>query len=245
MNAIITRLAVFLVLVSALGSCSSDDVRPPVDVPERAIFWEPAGFCFPHSDTSDTLFVSNNGSVARTWTPTHAPDGATNLDEPVTIPAGQTVAILFSWTPDDTGNVIDSLVVATSDPVVPGLVIPFRRVSDGYVDTEPPPAPSLVLPLDDDTLRVGTSELLEWTRVSDCSGIRRYQVQIAADPQFQTVLLSAFIGLTVAQIDIESGDEGVAYWRVRAQDEADLVSAWSNVRSWVVVSAAPDRFTPR
>jgi hypothetical protein len=238
MNALIARLVVFLLLGLAFGGCSGDDVRPPIVLPERSLFWEPASFCLPHSDTNDTLFVSNFGEDAQTWTPSHSPSGATNLDATVTIPAGQTVAILFSWTPPDTGTVSDSLVVHTSDPVVPHVSIPFRRVSAGYVDTEIPPTPALILPVDEDTLRVGTSEVLEWTRVSDCSGIKRYQIQIAADAGFQTVLLSAFVGLTVAQIDIEAGDEGEAWWRVRAEDNAALRSLWSEPRSWIVVSAA-------
>ena len=238
MNATTVRVLFFFLLGLVLGSCSSDEVRPPV-IPERSLFWEPASFCLPQSDTNDTLFVSNFGDVARTWTPTHAPAGATNLGTQVTVPAGQTLAILFSWTPPDTGTVSDSLVVHTSDPAVQHVSIPFRRVSAGYVDTEIPPTPKLVLPLDGDTLRVNTSELLEWTRVSDCSGIKRYQVQIGADAQFQTVLLSEFVVSTVAQIDIEPGDEGEAWWRVRAEDNASLRSLWSEPRSWIVVSAAP------
>jgi hypothetical protein len=224
--------------LALLAACGSDKVTPPEETPQLQLpFWEPRSFCLPSTATSDTLFITNFDDEPFIWQPTHAPSGSsTNLNQTFAIDSATTVAILWTWNPPGSGTVTDSLVVLTANPDVPRIVIPFRRVAAGYVDIEPPAAPILAVPADGDTFHVGNEIQVLWSRVSDCSGISRYDFQLALDPQFQQIVPLDPVGVnTGAEITVEPDDEGhPAYWRVRARDKAGLNGPWSEVRSWTV-----------
>jgi hypothetical protein len=220
-------------MIGALTGCA-DDSAPDPNPQIEALFWEPRSVCLPVSDISDTLFVTNFEDSPLQWMPTHVPAGSINLDDDVTIQPETTVGILWTWAPGGTGIVTDSLVVETDDPASPRVVIPFRRESSGYVDDDPPPAPVPAQPDEGATFQVGDSLDIAWSRVSDCSGIARYELQIAGNPQFTGGLFSENTPFSGARVEVETGDEGPGYWRVRARDNVGLASAWSPVRSWTV-----------
>jgi hypothetical protein len=170
------------------------------------------------------------------WRPAHVPAGATALGRDFDVDRVSVFAVVWVWPFSGGLPQVDSLVVETSDPGARRIVVPFRRESSGYVDVDPPAAPVLGLPRDGTVFRVGQSFPVLWTRISDCSGIRSYDLQIAADRDFREILLDARRGISTGTIIIEPGDEGQAFWRVRARDGSAgaLVGPWSQPRSWMV-----------
>jgi hypothetical protein len=225
-----------LLMLAALTGCGGDDGGPDPLPEDPDLFWQPRSFCLPVADTGDTLFVTNFDDAPLQWLPERVPAGSTNLHLDVTIEPGTTVGIVWTWAPGGTGVVTDTLVVETNDPAAPRVVIPFRREAAGYLDDDPPPAPVPGQPEDGATFQVGNEIDLAWTRVSDCSGIARYEFQIATDRQFSgpSLVLSGNTSFPGVQLEVEPGDQGEAFWRVRARDNVGYPSAWSEIRSWTV-----------
>ncbi len=233
-----TQILIFLASLAVTACGGSDPVtRPPVEPPAATLFVEPRSYCLPAAASGDTLFIHNSGTAAFTWTPQSVPAGSTNLNRTITVDPGTIAAILWTWTPADPLPAVDSLVVTTSDPGLPRVVIPFRREAANYFDVDPPGAPVPALPVDDAVFHPGDSFSIMWSRVSDCSGGVSYQVQISDSPTFTNLLLSQNIGVSSAVIEVDPGeaDLGRAYWRVRARDANGLSSVWSTMRSWTVV----------
>lgn len=225
-----------LLLLAAFPGCGDDGEPDPL--PEDiGFFWQPRSFCLPVADTGDTLFVTNFDDAPLQWQPERVPAGSTNLNLDVTIQPGTTVGIVWTWIPGGTGVVTDTLVVETNDPSAPRVVIPFRREAAGYLDDDAPPAPVLGLPEDGATFAVGDTIEVMWTRVSDCSGIARYEFRVALTPQFSGAdqVFFADTPHTGVGIEVEEDDRGKqAFWRVRARDNAGYPSPWSEIRSWTI-----------
>lgn len=228
------RRHLLLLLLALLPGCGDDDGGPDPLPDPVGLFWEPRSFCLPVADTGDTLFVTNLDDAPLQWQPERVPAGSTNLNHDVTIQPGTTVGIIWTWAPGGTGVVTDSLVVETDDPAAPRVVIPFRREAAGYLDDDPPPAPVPGLPEDGATFAVGDTIEVMWTRVSDCSGIARYELEIARNPQFTGQVFRPYSSFSGARVEVEPGDEGAGFWRVRARDNVGYPSPWSEIRSWTI-----------
>jgi len=224
--------------VLALSGCGGDKTIPKVD-PQGTLFIEPTSFCLPSDVTQDTLFLQNISDLPVTWTARSVPAGSTNLDREFTVEPGTVVALVWTWTPPGSLPAADSLVAETTDLAHRRVVIPFRKERADYLDIDPPTAPTLALPLDAAVFHPGDSFGIQWSRVSDCSGIAYYQFHLSDSPSFTTLLLSQSIAATAAVIEVDPGDAdlGTAYWRVRARDNAGLTSSWSAVRSWTITPA--------
>jgi hypothetical protein len=95
----------------------------------------------------------------------------------------------------------------------------------------PPPAPELLSPADGAVLSVSQPVTLTWSALS---GAGQYSVEIAAASDFTTLEESYTVKATTTQVsDLEAGAH---YWRVRGAGAPGEEFAWSDVRSFVLVS---------
>ncbi|MEM3765821.1 MAG: PKD domain-containing protein [Candidatus Bathyarchaeia archaeon] len=96
------------------------------------------------------------------------------------------------------------------------------------LDTQDPPSPSLLSPLKN-TLINKTTPTLDWSDVSDPSGVR-YFLELDDDPNFVSPLL-AKTWLTSSQYTISSQEalkDGTYYWRVKAVDGMGNEGNWAS-----------------
>lgn len=105
------------------------------------------------------------------------------------------------------------------------------------METEPPPVPTMLLPIDDE--KAEAQPIFSWAAVSDPSGLT-YTFQLADDASFTTLVLEKK-GLTtptyaLSKIEkLESTKkEAPYYWRVKAIDGASNEGAWSTPWSFYV-----------
>ncbi len=102
------------------------------------------------------------------------------------------------------------------------------------LDNTLPAVPALVSPGDEAT--VSNSATLDWSDVTDASGMR-YQVQVDDNSDFASPLLDTS-SLTASAYTMGPGETlpaGTYYWRVRALDGAGNASAWTSAWSFVVL----------
>ncbi|MHA2356406.1 MAG: hypothetical protein ACXADC_14615 [Candidatus Thorarchaeota archaeon] len=99
---------------------------------------------------------------------------------------------------------------------------------------QPPEAPILI----DPGTTISTDHLtLNWTAAYDLEdAIDRYEIQMSATSDFSLIL--AEWNVTSTDKELTGLSNGVYYIRVRAVDDHDAVSAWSNVESFVVELSA-------
>ena len=102
-------------------------------------------------------------------------------------------------------------------------------------------APTLVSPANGATFPLGSNLTLDWTDVSDPSGVQYYEVAVSMNAAFLTGFGSAFppgAGIyTTSQATNPTFQEGVFYWRVRTLDGVNNFSPWSEVRRFTLGSA--------
>jgi plastocyanin len=84
---------------------------------------------------------------------------------------------------------------------------------------------------------IGDDLGVDWSDSTDGSGIKNYQVQLASDEGFETILSSEFF--TNSDGIFSDLDDGSYSWRVRAQDNAANWSEWSQVKSFTVDTLPP------
>ncbi len=241
----LTTLLTAVVLFSAV-SCGSDNpaspagpiVPPdPISDPGSILVEHPGGFCLPHDIAGDTLWVHNRGKAPLEWVTALAPAGSDLGGVKFTVEPGTVAAVVWSWNPTSGPPSVDSLVAFTSDPEQSRLVIPFRRVDDNHREEFGPPAPIWITegPVN---LILDVPQTIEWTRVSDCSGIDLYEMQFSRDPSFSTCPTNCGtlrVGITTPQIVAEStqGDQGRTYVRVRATALDAPDGPWSEVMALI------------
>ncbi len=118
-------------------------------------------------------------------------------------------------------------------------------VSDGstvkeakfIVESDPPPAPTLISPISG--ARLTTAESFEWEGVTDPSGVK-YMFEIGADEQFSTMILTEN-NISTTQFSLSEEQQNQLrpgktpfYWRVKAIDGASNAGQWSDVNSFEV-----------
>ncbi|MCL0103966.1 hypothetical protein M1O51_05120, partial [Dehalococcoidia bacterium] len=115
------------------------------------------------------------------------------------------------------------------------------------VDTAPPPAPTLVLPLSGATLPNIYNPTLDWTDVFDPSAPVEYQVQVDDDPDFGSPAFDSG-WITVSTATTTDLPAGTYYWWVRARDAADNKGLFSAPRQFTITDtiapAAPTLVSP-
>lgn len=232
--------ALLLGAAALLGGCSESGTGPPPPPPAvtaESFFHEPVAFCLTAGSPGDSLSLYNLGPDTLVWTPTRVPEGLTGLDDAeITLLPGEPPTVFhWTWEPTDPVPLSDTLVAITNDPVRSEIRIPFEY-SNGGPDPSPPLAPVLAVPGDGATVRVGEDLLVAWSEVRDCSPVVSYRLEISDSPGFTNrVFFTLDEAFAVLVPDPE--DVGVAYWRVRARNEAGLSGPWSPVRSWVIEPA--------
>ena len=163
---------------------------------------------------------------------------------------GETVTVYYdgkSIATTATDNNGDFTVIITIPPSDGGKHV--ISISDGNitrdipfsVETEPPVIPTLLLPADTSLTRA--EAYFDWAAVTDVSVPVTYDLEIATDRNFSTVLIHK-IDLTDSQYTL-TPDETLAadfknapyFWRVRAIDGAGNASEWS--APWVLYISVP------
>ena len=116
----------------------------------------------------------------------------------------------------------------TSTPVTSTFTITTAAAT---TDTTPPPTPSPLLPLMGGT--ANSKAYFDWEDVTDTSTPVTYNLQIASDIAFTTIVLDK-AGLTTSEYTLTEEEklqpataETLYYWRVRAIDGASNVSGWT------------------
>ena len=110
------------------------------------------------------------------------------------------------------------------------------------METEAPPAPSLLSP-EDETKALATTEF-DWEDVEDASGVT-YTLEVATKESFtDSSIVLEKLGLTGSEYAVgeeealePSSQEAPHYWRVKAVDGAANESEWSAVSSFYVGSS--------
>ena len=115
------------------------------------------------------------------------------------------------------------------------------------IDATPPPVPTLTLPVA--ATKLGKIPTLSWTSVTDANGGISYNMQIAKDATFNTIIFQK-TGLTSPtytlntqnpQEKLKSASKSAPYyWRVQAIDAASNVSAWTTPQTFLVGLALGD-----
>jgi hypothetical protein len=111
----------------------------------------------------------------------------------------------------------------------------YNEASTGFVSfgivNQPPSAPTLN---DPGTLFEVSHVLVSWTPGADHEGaMSHHQLQISSSSDF-TMILNDW-NATTTSLNISGLSDGVYYIRVRAVDDHDAVSDWSNVEDFVVM----------
>ncbi len=116
------------------------------------------------------------------------------------------------------------------------------------IESEAPPVPVLVSP--DDLSAVKAATHFDWEDVDDPSLPVRYQLQIASDGNFTSVVLQKTLAeseyaLSDAEALAAMTEDSPYYWRVKAIDGAANESGWSSSRSFFVLApSAPGLLLP-
>jgi hypothetical protein len=106
-------------------------------------------------------------------------------------------------------------------------------------------APTLLSPADGATFHNGLTGRLEWSGVTDASGVEAYEFQVSVRSDFAKdfILHRGAIRGTDVVIPPSVGNTGglclcTYFWRVRTADRAGNVSAWSATRTFTVSGTA-------
>ena len=98
-------------------------------------------------------------------------------------------------------------------------------------------APTLVSPANGATVAMNAPLTLDWSDVTDPSGVQFYQVEVSGNADFLpgfTFFTTGAGSFTASQAAASTGNEGIHYWRVRTLDGVNNFSPWSAVRRYTV-----------
>ena len=205
------------------------------------------------TNTATANFVSTTDATISQTTTTAAP-GYVGMQLTITgtgFKASSTITITYTSTPVvfTTTSLADGsfTYVLTIPPstggshtitVTDGAV---TKIFDFYMELNAPPVPLLLLPLIDEKAKAEAS--FEWNPVSDVSPASSpvtYDLQVAADATFTTLLVNktglttpAYTLLEEEKLESTSKEEPY-YWRVRAVDAASNASDWSYASTFYV-----------
>ena len=105
------------------------------------------------------------------------------------------------------------------------------------IDTTAPSVPGLLAPADG-TASLTNDPVLSWSAAADVGcGIQDYDLQVASDAGFTTIVDSQTTPVTSAMVGPLPG--GVFFWRVRSRDLAGNLSAYSAAFTYIVDGTAP------
>lgn len=152
------------------------------------------------------------------------------------IVSGQTASNDFPITP----SAADPVSSNPSGVFNEGFVTKITLDADASGDVTAA-APTLLSPPDGVTYHNGYLGRLEWTAVTDPSGVETYEFQVAARADFAKNFIGHRGGIAETEVLIPPsvGNSGGLslipwFWRVRTADRAGNLSAWSAVRSFTI-----------
>ncbi|MBS3147914.1 DUF4215 domain-containing protein [Candidatus Woesearchaeota archaeon] len=122
-------------------------------------------------------------------------------------------------------NVTDVALNVGSTTISPGF----------FVDNTAPAAPTL-LSLANTAITQDNTPTLDWSDVSDVSGVR-YDLQVSTDNTFATSTLS--LQDLTNSVQTVSLNDGIYYWRVRAKDSLGNIGPYSSAFSFTIDLSAP------
>lgn len=157
--------------------------------------------------------------------------------------AGTTGSFDFPVTP----AAFDKVFNTDGRPGAPDVFVArFTLQPEQTADTTPPPAPTLVAPNEASAFTAPTEVTVDWTDVTDPSGIRAYHVQVSPDPNFRQDAGSIagtfhenWHTVSFAVVNRSVSNTGTFYWRVRALDGANNMGPWSATRTFTVANPTP------
>lgn len=122
----------------------------------------------------------------------------------------------------------------------------FTLESNDSGDITPPPAPAPIAPGEASSFTAPIEVTLDWSDVTDESGIEAYHVQVSPNSTF-TQDAGSIAGtfhenwhnVSYAVVNRSVSNTGTMYWRVRALDGAHNMGPWSAVRTFTVQSPTP------
>jgi hypothetical protein len=114
-------------------------------------------------------------------------------------------------------------VKATSGAGIPGG---WSATWQLIIDTTPPEAPALILPIDNDVTN-DTTPTFDWSDVSDPTGVT-YEIQVG---------IISESGLTSSEYTLETSlDYGTYTWKVKAEDGVGNAGNWSPTRTLTIAN---------
>ena len=175
-----------------------------------------------------------------------AGEGVADMD----LVSGQTVVVAGTTGSPDfpvTPGAFDKLLNTDGRAGAPDVFISRITLQPNVSsDTTAPPAPTLLAPADASSFTAPTEVTLDWSDVSDSSGIEAYHVQVSPDPTFRPDLGTIagsfhenWHSVSFAVVDRSISNTGTFYWRVQALDRAHNMGPWSAVRTFTVASPTP------
>jgi len=209
------------------------------------------------SNTASASFTSTtNATISQTTT--EAAPGWVGMQLTITgngFKANATVTVTYTTDPvtlatvatDASGNFSVNITIPASAGGVHTIT-----VTDGYTSKEftfvmestPPPTPQPLLPLMGDKAK--SRAYFDWEDVDDPSKPVTYDLQVATDDDFETLLVEES-GLTSSEFTLEETQklkstkkEAPYYWRVRAIDSADNASDWTGAGTFYVGFVFPE-----
>jgi hypothetical protein len=110
----------------------------------------------------------------------------------------------------------------------------WSSVRSFRIDITAPTVPNPISPTNNSWLN--TAQFI-WNRSQDSlSGVKEYELQIASDTSFVNPIRYTTSDTTLS---VSNLNDGVYYWRVRAEDYAGNSSGWSSSRSFTLDRTAP------
>jgi hypothetical protein len=169
-------------------------------------------------------------------------------------PANGSALVLGSqliYTPEANFYGVDSFTYTASDGDLESLAADVTvTVNDVSVDNQAPSVPNLLSPASN-ALIYDLTPRLDWSNSTVPTGItfKQYEIQIAEDSGFTTIVLDAAIeGISNSEFTPQEGDKlspnKTYYWRVRAFNTLGQFSNWSAVRYFREAIAVPLLISP-
>jgi hypothetical protein len=150
--------------------------------------------------------------------------------------AGATLFTDFPTTPGAFDRVFGGNGTSDGFHTYDGFVAKFTAVSNAGTDTTAT-APTLLAPANGAMIALNSPLTLDWSDVSDGSGVQAYQVDVSMNADFLAGFnfwQQAAGAYPVSQATGSTGQEGAFYWRVRTLDGVNNFSPWSEVRKFTV-----------
>ena len=155
-----------------------------------------------------------------------------NYSFPDTITVNDSAMVEVIFSPIQEGLISGSLAVYSNDPWDPVQYVYL----EGIGDSSAPTITNLIYPLNSSYQNNNNIDFI-WTESTDTiSGISYYELQIAYDVSFSSIVHDTNISDTTVNISLPDSE---FFWRVKSVDQAGNESYWSDVWSFEIDTLLP------